>query len=163
MPSYDENSVLTLAGLKTALTRAKAETLAAIAAAGHLSKKKVDAVPEAANAEENTFYFVKNNDTGHYDIYFKIDGVMELIDDTTVDMEGYVTDEALSEALNGVGGGALYKGTKTDLSTADSAVIEAYFTEHGDVTPKPGDAFIVATVVSGVTYEQSAYQYNGTG
>ena len=64
MPSYDENSVLTLAGLKTALTRAKAETLAAIAAAGHLSKKKVDAVPEAASAEENTFYFVKNNDTG---------------------------------------------------------------------------------------------------
>ena len=61
MPSYDENSVLTLAGLKTALTRAKAETLAAIAAAGHLSKKKVDAVPEAASAEENTFYFVKNN------------------------------------------------------------------------------------------------------
>ena len=112
MPSYDENSVLTLAGLKTALTRAKAETLAAIAAAGHLSKKKVDAVPEAASAEENTFYFVKNNDTGHYDIYFKIDGVMELIDDTTVDMEGYVTDEALAEALNGVGGGALYKGTK---------------------------------------------------
>ena len=163
MPSYDENSVLTLAGLKTALTRAKAETLAAIAAAGHLSKKKVDAVPEAANAEENTFYFVKNNDTGHYDIYFKIDGVMELIDDTTVDMEGYVTDEALAEALNGVGGGALYKGTKTDLSTADSAVIEAYFTEHSDVTPKSGDVFIVATVISGVTYEQSAYQYNGTG
>ena len=112
MPSYDENSVLTLAGLKTALTRAKAETLAAIAAAGHLSKKMVDALPEAASAEENTFYFVKNNDTGHYDIYFKIDGVMELIDDTTVDMEGYVTDEALAEALNGVGGGALYKGTK---------------------------------------------------
>ena len=163
MPSYDENSVLTLAGLKTALTRAKAETLSAIAAAGHLSKKKVDAVPEAASAEENTFYFVKNNVTGHYDIYFKIDGVMELIDDTTVDMEGYVTDEALAEALNGVGGGALYKGTKTDLSTADSAVIEAYFTEHSDVTPKSGDAFIVATVVSGVTYEQSAYQYNGTG
>ena len=163
MPSYDENSVLTLAGLKTALTRAKAETLAAIAAAGHLSKKKVDAVPEAASAEENTFYFVKNNDTGHYDIYFKIDGVMELIDDTTVDMEGYVTDEALAEALNGVGGGALYKGTKTDLSTADSAVIEAYFTEHSDVTPKSGDVFIVATVVSGVAYEQSAYQYNGTG
>ena len=47
MPSYDENSVLTLAGLKTALTRAKAETLAAIAAAGHLSKKMVDALPEA--------------------------------------------------------------------------------------------------------------------
>lgn len=163
MPSYDENSVLTLAGLKTALTRAKAETLAAIAAAGHLSKKMVDALPEAASAEENTFYFVKNNDTGHYDIYFKIDGVMELIDDTTVDMEGYVTDEALAEALNGVGGGALYKGTKTDLSTADSAVIEAYFTEHSDVTPKSGDVFIVATVVSGVAYEQSAYQYNGTG
>src|SRR5699024_8580756 len=41
-------------------------------------------------------------------------------------------------------------------------VIEAYFTQHSDVTPKKGDVFVVTTIVSEVTYEQSAYRYTGT-
>lgn len=161
MANYNGSAVLTLDGFKTAMTRVKTETLAAISKSGHAQYKKVAAVPEADAAQENVLYLVKNTGTNHYDIYAKIDGVMELLDDTTVSLDDYVTEEALAEALAGVGGGALYEGTKTDLEAADSTVIEAYFAEHSDVTPKKGDVFVVTTIVDGTTYEQSAYRYDG--
>lgn len=161
MANYNGSAVLTLDGFKTAMTRVKTETLAAISKSGHAQYKKVAAVPEADAAQENVLYLVKNASTNHYDIYAKIDGAMELLDDTTVSLDDYVTEESLTEALKNVGGGALYEATKTDLETADSAVIEAYFAEHSDVTPKAGDVFVVTTIVSEVTYEQSAYRYDG--
>ena len=161
MANYNGSAVLTLDGFKTAMTRVKTETLAAISKSGHAQYKKVDAVPEPDAAKENVLYLVKNTGTNHYDIYAKIDGAMELLDDTTVSLDDYVTEEALAEALAGVAGGALYEGTKTDLEAADSTVIEAYFTQHSDVTPKKGDVFVVTTIVSEVTYEQSAYRYDG--
>lgn len=161
MANYNGSAVLTLDGFKTAMTRVKTETLAAISKSGHAQYKKVAAVPEADAAQENVLYLVKNTSTNHYDIYAKIDGVMELLDDTTVSLDDYVTEEALAEALAGVGGGALYEATKTDLEAADSTVIEAYFAEHSDVTPKKGDVFVVTTIVDGTTYEQSAYRYDG--
>ena len=165
MANYNGSAVLTLDGFKTAMTRVKTETLAAISKSGHAQYKKVAAVPEADAAQENVLYLVKNTGTNHYDIYAKIDGAMELLDDTTVSLDDYVTEEALAEALaealKNVGGGALYEGTKTDLEAADSTVIEAYFAEHSDVTPKAGDVFVVTTIVSEVTYEQSAYRYDG--
>ena len=161
MANYNGSAVLTLDGFKTAMTRVKTETLAAISKSGHAQYKKVAAVPEADAAQENVLYLVKNTGTNHYDIYAKIDGAMELLDDTTVSLDDYVTEEALAEALAGVGGGALYEGTKTDLEAADSTVIEAYFAEHSDITPKKGDVFVVTTIVDGTTYEQSAYRYDG--
>ena len=160
--AYNSEHGVNLGVLKNSLTRAKTEWLAAISKSGHAQYKKVDAVPEPDAAQENVLYLVKNTGTNHYDIYAKIDGAMELLDDTTVSLDDYVTEEALAEALAGVGGGALYEGTKTDLEAADSTVIEAYFTQHSDVTPKKGDVFVVTTIVSEVTYEQSAYRYTGT-
>lgn len=65
----------------------------AIAASGHAAFEKVDAVPAAANAQENILYLVMNADTGHYDIYALVSGKMELLDDTTVDLSGYVEKE----------------------------------------------------------------------
>ena len=160
--AYNADHGVNLGVLKNSLTRAKTEWLAAISKSGHAQYKKVDAVPEPDAAQENVLYLVKNTGTNHYDIYAKIDGAMELLDDTTVSLDDYVTEEALAEALAGVGGGALYEGTKTDLEAADSTVIEAYFTEHSETSPKAGDVFVVTTIVSGVTYEQSAYRYTGT-
>ena len=160
--AYNSDHGVSLGILKDSLTRAKTEWLAAISKSGHAKYQKVDAVPEATAAEENILYLVKNASTNHYDIYAKIDGAMELLDDTNVSLDDYVTEEALAEALAGVGGGALYEATKTDLEAADSTVIEAYFTEHSETSPKAGDVFVVTTIVSGVTYEQSAYRYTGT-
>ena len=161
MANYNGSAVLPLDGFKTAMTRVKTETLAAISKSGHAQYKKVDAVPEPGTAQENVLYLVKNTGTNHYDIYAKIDGAMELLDDPTVSLDDYVTEESLAEALQNVGGGALYAGTKPDLEAADSTVIEAYFAEHSDVTPKKGDVFVVTTIVDGTTYEQSAYRYDG--
>ena len=159
--AYSENSIIDVGALKSSLLRVKQTILTEISKSGHASFKKVDSVPEAASAGDNVLYLVKNTGTNHYDIYAKIDGAMELLDDTTVSLDDYVTEEALAEALAGVGGGALYEGTKTDLTTADSTVIEAYFTEHSEVVPKAGDVFAVTTNVEGTTYEQSAYRYDG--
>ena len=160
--AYSETAIIDVGALKRSLNRVKQTILAEISKSGHAKFQKVDAVPEATAAEENILYLVKNAGTNHYDIYAKIDGAMELLDDTTVSLDDYVTEEALAEALAGVAGGALYEGTKTDLEAADSTVIEAYFTQHSDVTPKKGDVFVVTTIVSEVTYEQSAYRYTGT-
>lgn len=67
----------------------------AISKSGHASFQKVDAVPAVADAQENIMYLVMNSTTKHYDIYAKIKGgsgtyTMELLDDTTVDLSGYV-------------------------------------------------------------------------
>lgn len=66
---------------------------AAIAESGHAIFQKVDAVPEAASAQTNVLYLVMNDDTGHYDIYAKVENTMELLDDTTVDLTNYVEKE----------------------------------------------------------------------
>lgn len=65
----------------------------AIAASGHAAFEKVDAVPAAADAQENILYLVMNAETDHYDIYALVSGKMELLDDTTVDLSGYVEKE----------------------------------------------------------------------
>ena len=72
----------------------------AIAASGHASFQKVDAVPEAESAKTNILYLVMNDETSHYDIYAKVDNEMVLLDDTTVDLSNYVQkdgDKVLSD------------------------------------------------------------------
>lgn len=159
--AYDETKVVNVKALKDTATRIKTEYLAAISKAGHARFQKSDTVPDAGTAEENVLYLVHNDETGHYDVYALIDGVVELLDDTTVSLDGYVTDEDLAQALEGVGGGAVYTGTKTDLEASDDSVITAFFAEEGAPTPKAGDMFIVITTVSEVTYEMTAYRYDG--
>lgn len=160
--AYDTSKLASLQALKDTATRIKKEYLAAISKAGHASFQKAEAIPTAEEAQENILYLVKNTETSHYDIYALVDGTVELLDDTTVNLDGCVTDEELATALAGLGGGALYEGTKSDLSASDSSVIEAYFAAHTDITPKAGDVFVVTTTVGGKEYEKSAYQYTGT-
>lgn len=160
--AYDTSKLASLQALKDTATRIKKEYLAAISKAGHASFQKAEAIPTAEEAQENILYLVKNTETNHYDIYALVDGAVELLDDTTVNLDGCVTDEELAAALAGLGGGALYEGTKSDLSASDSSVIEAYFAAHTDITPKAGDVFVVTTTVGGKEYEKSAYQYTGT-
>jgi len=160
--AYDTSKLASLQALKDTATRIKKEYLAAISKAGHASFQKAEAIPTAEEAQENILYLVKNTETSHYDIYALVDGTVELLDDTTVNLDGCVTDEELATALAGLGGGALYEGTKSDLSASDSSIIEAYFAAHTDITPKAGDVFVVTTIVGDKEYEKSAYQYTGT-
>lgn len=65
----------------------------AISKSGHASFQKVNAVPKVDAAQENILYLVMNAKTGHYDIYAKVGDKMELLDDTTVNLSGYVQKE----------------------------------------------------------------------
>lgn len=98
--AYDETKVVNVKALKDTATRIKTEYLAAISKAGHARFQKSDTVPDAGTAEENVLYLVHNDETGHYDVYALIDGVVELLDDTTVSLDGYVQkdgDKVLSD------------------------------------------------------------------
>lgn len=146
-----------LQNVKDAATRIKAEYLAAIAKTGHATFTKVDTIPSPEEAEVNVLYLVMNQKTQHYDIYALVDGTVEWLDDTTVDLSNYVTQDQLAEAV----GGQVYTATKTDTAQADSEVIDAYFAEHS-VTAHKGDVFVITTIVNGGEYEKSAYAYSGT-
>ena len=160
--AYDETKVVNVKALKGTASRIKTEYLAAISKAGHARFQKAETVPTAETAEDNVLYLVMNAETGHYDVYALIDGSVELLDDTTVSLEGYITEDDLAEALNGVGGGAVFTATKTDLAASDESIISAYFSGVGaTVELKAGDMFVVVTTVDEVTYEVSTYRYDG--
>lgn len=95
----------------------------AISKSGHASYQKVSAVPAVDAAQENILYLVMNTTTKHYDIYAKIKGdgdtyTMEQLDDTTVNLSGYVEKEdgkglsdenftaAYKDKLDGIAAGA---------------------------------------------------------
>lgn len=120
----------------------------AISNSEHAKFEKVDSVPTAETAEDNVMYLVMNSESGFYDIYALVSGEVVRLDDTSVDLSAI--------------GGALYESTKTSLDTADSTVIENYFTENSGATPRKGDVFVITTIVESVEYEQAAYRYDGT-
>lgn len=160
--AYDETKVVNVKALKDTASRIKTEYLAAISKAGHARFQKAETVPTAETAEDNVLYLVMSAETGHYDVYALIGGSVELLDDTTVSLEGYITEDDLAEALNGVGGGAVFTATKTDLAASDESIISAYFSGVGaTVELKAGDMFVVVTTVDEVTYEVSTYRYDG--
>ena len=73
---------------------------AAIAASGHAHFEEVDAVPSAADAQENVMYLVMNDETGHYDIYAKVGEEVVLLDDTTVDLSAYAKTADVTATIN---------------------------------------------------------------
>lgn len=159
--AYDPTKLVTLKNLKDTASRIKTEYLAAIAASGHAIFQKAETVPDAGDAQENVMYLVKNEETGYYDIYALVDGKMEWLDDVSVSLDNYVTSEELAQAIASLGAGSVYGGTKTDLETADTEVINTFFGQEEAPTPKEGDVFVVTTLVEGVTYEMSSYWYDG--
>lgn len=83
-------AVLESAGFQTA-----ADVQAAIAAANHLKYSIVETLPEASAADANTWYLLYNEESKHYDIYGLIEGKLRIIDDTTIDLTGYSTTDAM--------------------------------------------------------------------
>lgn len=72
---------------------------AAIAATGHASFSKVDAVPSAEEAQANVLYLVMNADTGFYDIYAKVETEVVRLDDVSVNLDAYSTTEQMNAAI----------------------------------------------------------------
>ena len=70
----------------------------AAAASGKMTRQIVDAVPEAASAAENVLYFVPKADSESgnvYEEYMLINGAIELIGTTEIDLSGYVQTDDL--------------------------------------------------------------------
>ena len=89
----------TLAGYGITDAYTKEETESKIAAAGHATFKKVDAIPDVATAESNVLYLVMNTETGYYDIYAKIDNAVVRLDDVSVNLDAYSTTEQMNAAI----------------------------------------------------------------
>lgn len=68
-------------------------------------------------------------------------------------------DEAVIENIIAQHRDSLYKYTRTDASQSDSDAINAALGENVAVQ---GDIVVITTTVSGSTYEQSAFMYDGT-
>ena len=76
----------------------------AVAAASHLKRAIVEALPEIEEADANTIYMVaKTGEAGEqdaYDEYFVIEGAWEKIGDTVVDLTDYATTESVTSAIS---------------------------------------------------------------
>lgn len=85
----------------TVPTETEIQTIAAeqVAASGHASLEVVTELPDADSAESNILYLYKNETTGYYDIYALIGGEVLLLDDTSIDLSGYATTEAVATAI----------------------------------------------------------------
>ena len=107
--AYDGNKLTKVEALKALaervnndfITKAEAQKQIKqeVAQAGHAKFEKVDTLPEVADAQENVMYLLYNETTAHYDIYAKIGENMEQLDDTTVDLSGYVVKEEGKELI----------------------------------------------------------------
>lgn len=107
---------------------------AAIAASGHAHFEEVDAVPSAADAEENVMYLVMNDETGHYDIYAKVGDAVVLLDDTTVDLSAYAKTAEVTAAIQAAIAGLNIDQYATDTELAAAveriAAVEAKFDDY---------------------------------
>lgn len=107
---------------------------AAIAASGHAHFEEVDAVPSAAEAQENVMYLVMNDETGHYDIYAKVGDAVVLLDDTTVDLSAYAKSADVTAAINAAITGLNIDQYATDIELNAAieriAAVEALFASY---------------------------------
>ena len=118
--------VTKLEALKLLAERMKKEAekgiKAAVAEAGHAKFEKVEALPEVVEAAENVMYLLYNAETEHYDIYAKIGEKLEQLDDTNVDLSGYLEKEEGKELI------ATEKITKLDGIAEGATKVEASVT-----------------------------------
>lgn len=121
----EQNKLISLECLREIATRVKKEYLTAISKSGHATMKKVSAVPTPAEAEENVLYLVKNQ-KDKWDIYAFIDGSVEWMDDMSADLDGYVTDQELNDAVQKQVGGEISNLVATDAEV--DQVINTVFT-----------------------------------
>ena len=115
---------------------------AAIAAVDHLSREIVEALPEAAN--ENVIYMVRREGgTGQdvYNEYMYINGVWEIIGDTSVDLTDYAKKEDI-----------LVKSVSSDFTVTEAGQL----TFNADATPEIDGSKISNIAISNVAGLQAA-------
>lgn len=122
----DKATTLEGYGITDAYTQTQTDSkiAAAIAAAPHLKRTIVEALPDTGEADENTIYMVPQGgsvedpgtSTSHYNEYMLINGAFELIGSSQVDLSGYATETFVTNAINA-------------LDVADTAVANQYVSQ----------------------------------
>lgn len=113
----------TLAGYGITDAYTKDETANLIASAGHLKREVVTTLPEASAANADTIYMKKVDgvEGDAYEEYMLIEGALVQIGDTSVNLDGFVTDDELAELLNGK---VDKNGTDRLITEEEAAIIE---------------------------------------
>lgn len=68
---------------------------------GHLKHATVDELPDPANADANTIYFLRKNNSEagkQYTPYKLINGILEIVGSAEVELAGYATTESVAKA-----------------------------------------------------------------
>lgn len=122
----DKATTLAGYGITDAYTQTQTDTkiAEAVAAADHLKREIVEALPDVGDADENTIYMVPQGgsieDPGtsasHYNEYMLINGAFELVGSSQVDLSGYATETFVTNAINA-------------LDVADAAVANQYVSQ----------------------------------
>lgn len=60
-----------------------------------LKFEEVQTLPSASSAKPNVIYLKKNGFSGHYDMYVLLNGKIQQLDDTSVDLSGYAKKEEI--------------------------------------------------------------------
>ncbi len=176
--AYDGNKLTKVEALKALAervnndfitkTEAQKQIKQEVAQAGHAKFEKVETLPEVTDAQQNVMYLLYNEKTKHYDIYAKIGENIEQLDDTTVDLSGYVAKEEGKELITteektklaGIAEGA----TKVEQSQTNGnikindeeiTVFEAEIATDAEVTEMLDEVFGSATTTP-ETPEESA-------
>ena len=135
---------------------------AAIAASGHAHFEEVDAVPDAADAQENVMYLVMNDETGHYDIYAKVGDAVVLLDDTTVDLSAYAktadVTAAISAAITGLNIDQYATDVELNAAIERIAAVEALFASY--YTKSEVDALFANYMTKAEVQEELAKKMN---
>ena len=106
-----------------------------ISNADHLKREIVTEIPKPETADKNTIYMLKiESATGNdkYREYLLIDGTVQCIGDTSVDLTDYAKTTDVDKKLNN-------KAVKTEIPTVPTNVSEftndaGYLTEHQDIS-----------------------------
>lgn len=125
--SEDElsSSLLDIINAKANSDDVTKEIAQAVSKSGHARFEVANSVPSASEAEENVLYLVKNADTGYYDIYALIGSEVVRLDDTTVNLDDYVTNDSLKTALEDY-----YTSEQVDEAIKEAAYTHPTYTSY---------------------------------
>lgn len=129
----DSGTKLTDLAKKTEVT---AQITEAISKAGHMQKEVVTVLPEASAAKENILYlYKKEGATGldKYEIYTKIGDELVMIDDTSVDLSGYMSTEQVKSAIATAKQEAINAASADATKKANQALTDAKAYTDGEI------------------------------
>lgn len=124
----DKGTSLADYGIADAYTKTEtnSQIATAIAAAGHLTREVVTALPDAADAEDNIIYLIAKadgSDNQKFDEYMLVNGTMEKIGDSSANLTGYATEKYVDDAITASEtsiGTSITNGVKDAKDYADS-------------------------------------------